>query len=444
MRRLIPAVLACILALCVACGGSAGPAAQDLAPSPDVPDVVSDAADDVPVDPGAGVDATVDDVPAGDAAVDSAPGTDADAPSDASPILPDVPPLAGIRVDSPKAATTVSGSITCAVVPVGTSEAVVDALTVKVDGVVVLTDGKVPTGFVLDTATLADGPHVVSADATQGGTSWSDQVQVTVDNPPFRFEAVYADRERYANGEQVTIVVQTGASGLHVSADFSKLDSGFKKTAVSVQDLGAGLYVMVRYTLTAANQVQDGDYPVPVTVSDDAGHVLVYDALSVRLANRKDMPVVVEGGIFVRGAFPGPSGTPEAPTLGDLTAPDIVIPGGSAVFRQAFDDPQGVQTVVGLIIGVDGYPGYYQKPFGPSKGLEDAVLLLRQSFPDLEKTDSLKVRVAARDLEGNISEAKTASLEVVKVLTGDVQVSLSWDVQSDVDLHVIEPGGQEL
>lgn len=444
MRRLHPAVLACILALCAACGGSAGSSAQDTVVLPDVPDAVSDALDEGGLDPGAGGDATADDVPGGDASPVDLPGTDADSAVDAPPILPDVPPLAGIRVDSPKAAAKVSGSISCAIVPVGTSEAVVDTLTVKVDDIVVLTDRKVPTDFVLDTATLGDGPHVVSASATQAGNTWSDQIQVKVDNPPFRFEAVYADREHYANGDTVTIAVQTGATGLSVSADFSKLDSGFKKAAVSTQDLGAGLYVMVRYTLTAGNQVQDGDYPVPVTVSDNAGHTLVYDALSVTLANRRELPAVVEGGIFVRGPFPGPTGSPDSPTLGEFTAPDIVIPGGSAVLRQAFDDPQGVATVVGLIVGLDGYPGYYQKPFGPSKGIEDAVLLLRQDFPDLQSTDALKVRVAARDLEGNVSEAKTASLELVKVLTGDVQVSLSWDVQSDVDLHVIEPGGQEL
>ena len=35
-------------------------------------------------------------------------------------------------------------------------------------------------------------------------------------------------------------------------------------------------------------------------------------------------------------------------------------------------------------------------------------------------------------------------LEVVQVGTGDVQISLSWDVDSDVDLHVVDPNGDEI
>jgi uncharacterized protein YfaP (DUF2135 family) len=34
-------------------------------------------------------------------------------------------------------------------------------------------------------------------------------------------------------------------------------------------------------------------------------------------------------------------------------------------------------------------------------------------------------------------------IAVVSVGTGEVQVSVSWNAESDVDLHVVEPGGED-
>ena len=36
------------------------------------------------------------------------------------------------------------------------------------------------------------------------------------------------------------------------------------------------------------------------------------------------------------------------------------------------------------------------------------------------------------------------NFDVVQVGTGDVQVTLAWDSDSDVDLHVVDPSGQEV
>jgi uncharacterized protein YfaP (DUF2135 family) len=35
-------------------------------------------------------------------------------------------------------------------------------------------------------------------------------------------------------------------------------------------------------------------------------------------------------------------------------------------------------------------------------------------------------------------------ISVTHVLTGDIQVSVSWDVDNDIDLHVVDPNGFEL
>src|SRR5262249_27383185 len=49
------------------------------------------------------------------------------------------------------------------------------------------------------------------------------------------------------------------------------------------------------------------------------------------------------------------------------------------------------------------------------------------------------------DREGRVSDPDVTPVQVVEVGTGAVQVSVSWrDAESDVDLHVVEPSGEEI
>ena len=48
------------------------------------------------------------------------------------------------------------------------------------------------------------------------------------------------------------------------------------------------------------------------------------------------------------------------------------------------------------------------------------------------------------DAAGNVSQPVTTEIMVTHVGTGDIQISVSWDVDNDVDLHVVDPNGFEV
>src|SRR5207237_4273195 len=56
---------------------------------------------------------------------------------------------------------------------------------------------------------------------------------------------------------------------------------------------------------------------------------------------------------------------------------------------------------------------------------------------------SYYVRVRSRSSCG-VSAPSNEILIFVVGFTGDVQVSVSWDAPSDVDLHVVDPSGEEI
>jgi len=84
--------------------------------------------------------------------------------------------------------------------------------------------------------------------------------------------------------------------------------------------------------------------------------------------------------------------------------------------------------------------GYHQITF-PEPVTEATVLLtIAQRLP----SDRFLLYFGAADASGKQGPLSTQDVEAVDVGTGDVQVSISWDVDSDVDLHVIDPSGEEV
>jgi hypothetical protein len=98
-----------------------------------------------------------------------------------------------------------------------------------------------------------------------------------------------------------------------------------------------------------------------------------------------------------------------------------------------------------VAIGVDGVSGYYEVdlPAGTTSASLTSVTLLITLAQNLSDT-SLPLVVAAADANSDFGASQHLTATVTRVGSGDVQVSLSWDGPSDVDLHVVGPDSSEV
>jgi hypothetical protein len=92
-----------------------------------------------------------------------------------------------------------------------------------------------------------------------------------------------------------------------------------------------------------------------------------------------------------------------------------------------------------IIVAIDGVDGYWELTLPNAVTTQNIVLTLAQEVPD----ETFTVEYAA-GTSAAIGTFDTEPVAILTVGTGDVQVSVSWDVESDVDLHVVEPGGEEI
>lgn len=116
------------------------------------------------------------------------------------------------------------------------------------------------------------------------------------------------------------------------------------------------------------------------------------------------------------------------------TGGSTVITGGSAqVSLSASGD------FVTVVVSIDGVPGSWRLTV-PTTAALTLLLTYAADIPE----DAFDVLYQVIDGSGGISAAAEVATDVVTVGTGVVQVSISWDTNADVDLHVVEPSGEEI
>lgn len=170
--------------------------------------------------------------------------------------------------------------------------------------------------------------------------------------------------------------------------------------------------------------------------------------------------VAVQNGYYVPGMLPAPAGDFAALAVASIDAPGSLITGGMAELRIQLSNPAAAGSVSQVLIaseGAGGDLGFYEV----IPNLEGDLLTVGVSLaPEASSSPGATGRVRGRerihvdplvmlliqliDQFGNVSEIFFIDFDTEEVITGKVQVSVSWDTLTDVDLHVVEPTGEEI
>ena len=131
------------------------------------------------------------------------------------------------------------------------------------------------------------------------------------------------------------------------------------------------------------------------------------------------------------------AGAPQAGTAGpaaDVTGISSVVNGGSS--QVSLTGNGDFQRVFVSVVGADGY---YDVQLPSGTPVEDLVMNMGSGL----NAGSLRLRYVLEGPAG-LGPIAEQTVRVIRVGTGDVQVSVAWTGESDVDLHVFDPAGEEV
>ncbi len=140
---------------------------------------------------------------------------------------------------------------------------------------------------------------------------------------------------------------------------------------------------------------------------------------------------LVDGAVASRtGEPPGEGDGPAA----SVTSSGTVINGGSVMVRI-----EGDGDFDRVVVAIDGAGGYFEVTLPDAVAAVNLLITLSQVI-GADQFAFLYAVGSADDIGAYAEVAAT----VVSVGTGELQVSVSWDAPSDVDLHVLDPDGDEV
>lgn len=137
-----------------------------------------------------------------------------------------------------------------------------------------------------------------------------------------------------------------------------------------------------------------------------------------------------------------PSSNNQSLEVLSLNGNSTILAGGSNLIHIT-----GSENATQVVVGVKDQKGFFTIPMtadrnGANRGtmsMTDLRLLIGQSA-----TGTFTIAFAVSDGNNNFSEYQYLVVNLMQAGTGLLQVSLSWDQLNDVDLHLIDPNGEEI
>jgi hypothetical protein len=110
----------------------------------------------------------------------------------------------------------------------------------------------------------------------------------------------------------------------------------------------------------------------------------------------------------------------------------------------SFNIPSNSGDISGYYVQVEGSNIYYKVPYTPSTDNPN-VLNVPVGIPTITQNGAFCINVSVFNSSGQVSQTIKQCVDVLKLGSGSLQINLTWSsVNSDIDLHVIDPSGTEI
>lgn len=141
------------------------------------------------------------------------------------------------------------------------------------------------------------------------------------------------------------------------------------------------------------------------------------------------------------GNPPNPSNSTEAPEVINLVS-SITSSNGSTT-PLVFQYSNVNENLGGCYVQIDGAGEYFTIPYNSTSG-NSGDLQLPIGIPSNVDEGEFCVIFCVYDINGLVSNVVSTCVNVLRLGTGAIQISLSWNTPTDQDLYVIDPTGEEI
>ena len=142
-----------------------------------------------------------------------------------------------------------------------------------------------------------------------------------------------------------------------------------------------------------------------------------------------------------QGQPPAPSGTSDAPVINNNVS--SINSSNGATTPLNFEFSNVGNALNGCYVQVVGASTYYDIPYNVTSS-SNGNLVLPLGIPTNVTAGEFEVAFCVYDSQGRISNVIVTSISVLRLGTGSLQISLSWDDDSDQDLYVTDPSGETI
>jgi hypothetical protein len=243
---------------------------------------------------------------------------------------------------------------------------------------------------------------------------------------------------------QDTVIISEADSTLTQGAGFTftaEHGTGMQDLLIGV-DGAVGYFVLaIEDSLASATEVTgslavatDDDFTLLCFARSANGSVTVPARHGIRVVGAQEINYYidsVEGATFVDETVPSPT---KGVTICDVIGDSVVVNGGTARVTLCCTVPASA-----VIIGAPGTFGYYRLPTQNLPGDVEVVATISQTAPS-----NFILHFLTEEPNSEYGTVAAYAPILIRVGTGILQVSLTFRPSQDVDLHLVEPTGEEI